>query len=301
MEKEPHYKKVLLKISGEALARPLPLLTELLDLKSRMLNDCMDLGDDLANREENKKSLGIYRKWIDQIGNVLSQCSDSAKYSIDLDFLNKLTAMIGYCQEKYGVKFGIVAGGGNFWRGAKHDEIPRDYSDQIGMLATLMNSRAIHSSFEKHAIESRLMTQQDVRYYGEPFTPGRLKSHLEKGRIIIFAEGTGRPRHTTDSGAVERAAEMGADIVFKLTDVDYIYSADPKKDYDAKPYLEIPYSEAVNLKAMDGTATQFACDNDIPIRLFNINPIENLERALFDEVGTLMSPKVKKMKFLDEK
>jgi uridylate kinase len=173
-----------------------------------------------------------------------------------------------------GVAIGIVVGGGNIFRGVKISEqgIPRVTADMMGILATVMNALALESALEKAGVAARTMSALAMPELCESYERRRALRHLDHGRIIVLAAGTGNPFFTTDTTAVLRAAEVGADVVLKATDVDGIYSADPKKDNNARRYERLTHQEAIerNLKVMDTTAFALARENHMPIIVFSI-------------------------------
>jgi len=173
-----------------------------------------------------------------------------------------------------GVEIGIVVGGGNIFRGVKISEqgIPRVTADMMGILATVMNALALESALEKAGVRARTMSALVMPALCESYERRRALRHLQQGRIVILAAGTGNPFFTTDTTAVLRAAEIGADVVLKGTDVDGVYSADPKKDSKAQRYERLTHQEAIarNLKVMDTTAFALARENRMPIIVFSI-------------------------------
>src|SRR5262245_7967599 len=173
-----------------------------------------------------------------------------------------------------GVAVAVVAGGGNIFRGVKVSAqgIPRVTGDMMGILATVMNALALESALEKAGAAARTMSALAMPEVCETYERQRARRHLEKGRIVLFAAGTGNPFFTTDTTAVLRAAEIGAEAVLKATDVDGVYSADPKRDKNAKRYDRLTPGEAIerNLKVMDATAVALARENRMPIIVFSI-------------------------------
>jgi uridylate kinase len=173
-----------------------------------------------------------------------------------------------------GVAIGVVVGGGNIFRGVKVSEqgIPRVTGDMMGILATVMNALALESALEKVGIAARTMSALAMPEVCETYERRRALRHLAEGRMVLFAAGTGNPFFTTDTTAVLRAAEIGAEAVLKATDVDGVYSADPKKDKNATRYERLTHQEAIerNLKVMDATAFALAWENRIPIIVFSI-------------------------------
>ncbi|MDD2804296.1 MAG: UMP kinase [Elusimicrobiales bacterium] len=186
----------------------------------------------------------------------------------------------------------IVIGGGNIWRGARDGRmIDRVTSDNMGMLATIINAMALQSALEHEGVSTRVQTSIEISRLAEPFIRRRALRHLEKGRVVIFAGGTGNPYFTTDTAAALRAAEINADVIFKATQVDGVYTCDPKKDPKAKLIKDITYMEAINkgLKFMDASALTLCLENHIPILVFNLHTPGNIRKALAGEkTGTLI-------------
>ena len=232
---EAKYKRVLLKLSGEALAG------------------------------ENKTGLDV-----ETVGKIC----DKIKEVIQM-----------------GVEVGIVVGGGNFWRGRNGHQMERATADYMGMLATAMNGLALQDALETRGIHSRVQTAIEMREIAEPFIIRKAEKHLQKGRVVIFACGTGHPYFTTDTAAVLRATEINADIILLGKAIDAVYSADPKIDKNAQKYDKISYLEVLekDLKVMDSTATALCRDNNIPLLVFGIADPENIVRAVRgEEIGTLV-------------
>ena len=234
---KPVYRRVLLKISGEALA-----------------------GD---------KHAGLDFQMIGRVCDVVKEC------------LN------------LGVQVGLVVGGGNFWRGAKDGggRMERTRADHMGMLATVMNCLAVADVCEQKGIPVRVQTAIEMRPIAEPYIRARAIRHLEKGRVVIFGCGTGNPFFSTDTAAVLRAAEIGAEVILLAKNVDGVYSADPVKDPGAVKYDTISYDDvlAQHLMVMDTTATSLSMDNHIPVLLFALKDPEHILRAVCGEkVGTIV-------------
>ena len=234
---KPVYRRVLLKISGEALA--------------------------------GEKRTGLDFQMIGQVCDVVKQCLD------------------------LGVQIGLVVGGGNFWRGAKDGggRMERTRADHMGMLATVMNCLAVADVCEQKGIPVRVQTAIEMRPIAEPYIRSRAIRHLEKGRVVIFGCGTGNPFFSTDTAAVLRAAEIGAEVILLAKNVDGVYSADPVKDPSAVKYDSISYDDvlAQHLMVMDTTATSLSMDNHIPVLLFALKDPENIVRAVCGEkVGTIV-------------
>ena len=233
---EPKYKRVLLKLSGEALA--------------------------------GEQKVGVDVKTVGAI-------CDKIKEIVDM-----------------GVQVAIVVGGGNFWRGRNGHQMERTTADYMGMLATAMNGLALQDALEARGLHSRVQTSIEMREIAEPFIQRKAEKHLKRGRVVIFAGGTGHPYFTTDTAAVLRATEIKADIILLGKAVDAVYSADPKIQPDAIKFEEISYLDVLNkdLKVMDSTATAMCRDNNIPLLVFGIADPENIVKAVKGEkIGTLVS------------
>lgn len=193
-----------------------------------------------------------------------------------------------------GVELAVVIGGGNIFRGmeASARGMDRSTADYMGMLATVMNAMALQDSLERHGVFSRVQTAIAMQALAEPYIRRRAIRHLEKGRIVILAGGTGNPYFTTDTTAALRATELGAEVILKATKVDGVYSADPKKDKTAKRFNKISYMDVLKkrLKVMDTTAISLCMDNEIPIIVFNLTVEGNIRRVLAGQkIGTIVS------------
>lgn len=194
-----------------------------------------------------------------------------------------------------GIEVAIVVGGGNIFRGVSTSagNMDRAAADYIGMLATVMNAVVMQDALEKLDVYTRVMSAIDIPQLAEPFIRRRAIRHLEKKRVVIFAAGTGNPYFTTDSAAALRACEMGADVIFKATKVDGIYSDDPVKDPGAVRYKTISYQEVLErqLKVMDASAISLCMDNNLPILVFNMGVPGNILRAAEGDLsmGTLVT------------
>jgi len=191
------------------------------------------------------------------------------------------------------VQVSVVIGGGNIWRGlsASQRGMDRTTADYMGMLATVINALALRSALDHMGVETRVQSAIDMRNVAEPFILGRAVRHLELGRVVIFAAGTGNPYFSTDTTAALRASEIRADVVLKATKVDGVYDRDPNKYPDAKRFDRITFSEALakRLQIMDSTAFSLCMDNKIPIVVFNMNDPGNLRDAVLGhKVGTLV-------------
>ncbi len=231
----PKYKRVLLKISGEALA-----------------------GD---------KKQGIDDRILHQISGTIKEVSD------------------------LGVEVAVVVGGGNFWRGRTSENMDRVTGDHMGMLATMMNALALSDALEQAGAVTRVLSAIEIRQMAEPYIRKRAIRHLEKGRIVIFACGTGNPFFSTDTGAALRAAEIEADVFLKATMVDGVYDKDPNKYPDAIRYETVSHDEVLrmDLKVMDATAAALCRDNKTKILVFSMKDPENVIRIVKgDTIGTLV-------------
>ena len=194
-----------------------------------------------------------------------------------------------------GIEVAIVVGGGNIFRGVSKSagNMDRGSADYIGMLATVMNAVVLQDALEKLDVFTRVMSAIDIPQLAEPFIRRRAIRHLEKDRVVIFAAGTGNPYFTTDSAAALRACEIGAQVIFKATKVDGIYSADPMTDPAATRFQKISYQEVLEkqLKVMDASAISLCMDNNLPIFVFNMNESGNIIKAVEGDlsIGTLVS------------
>jgi uridylate kinase len=192
-----------------------------------------------------------------------------------------------------GVQVGMVIGGGNIFRGVEAGArgMDRASADYMGMLATVINGLALQDGLEKMGVDTRVQTAIEMREVAEPFIRRRALRHLEKGRVVIFVGGTGNPYFTTDTAAALRAMEIGAQVVFKATKVDGVYTADPKADPSATKFDELTYLEVLSrrLKVMDATAISLCMDNGFPIVVFNLHEQGRLRQLVLGErVGTLV-------------
>lgn len=185
-----------------------------------------------------------------------------------------------------GVEVALVVGGGNFWRGAQNTGVDRVSADHMGMLATCMNALYLSDAIEQLGKKTRVMSAIEMKQIMEPYIRRRAVRHLEKGRIVIFAAGTGNPYFSTDSGAALRAAEISADIIFKATNVDGVYDKDPNVHDDAVLYSDLTHEEVLqnDLRVMDATAAALARDNDIDIAVFNLDDPNNIIKMATGEL-----------------
>ncbi|MEK6558289.1 MAG: UMP kinase [Candidatus Margulisiibacteriota bacterium] len=216
----------------------------------------------------------------------------SRKYGIDPLFLRDLAKEIHEIVLTK-TELAIVIGGGNIFRGmsASANGMNRVAADYMGMLATIMNALALQDALENEGVYSRVQTSFEIRQVAEPFILRRAIRHLEKNRVVIFAGGTGNPYFTTDTTAVLRAIEIGADVILKATKVDGVYDKDPVQHADAVMYRTISYRDVLHqdLRVMDSTAVTLSKDNNIPLLVFNLTVPGNISRVLQGEdVGTLI-------------
>ena len=213
-----------------------------------------------------------------------------AKLGINDDVLKEISKNIKAVAD-LGVQVAIVVGGGNFWRGRSSEKMDRVTADHMGMLATLMNSLALSDALEQQGAVTRVLSAIEVRQMAEPYIRKRAVRHLEKGRIVIFACGTGNPYFSTDTGAALRATEIGADIFLKATMVDGVYDKDPNVYSDAKKYDVVSHDEVLrlNLKVMDATAAALCRDNHTKILVFSMKDPANIVRIAEGEpLGTIV-------------
>jgi uridylate kinase len=216
----------------------------------------------------------------------------SQEYGISNEVLGFIAAEV---QDVHalGVQIAMVVGGGNIFRGVDGSArgLDRASADYMGMLATVINGLALQAALEKTGVDTRVQTAIEMREVAEPYIRRRALRHLQKGRVVIFVGGTGNPYFTTDTAAALRAMEIGADVVFKATNVDGVYSADPKTDPAAVKFDELTYIEVLSrrLKVMDSTAISLCMDNGFPIVVFNLHEQGRLRQLVQGErVGTLV-------------
>ena len=238
MQAETKYKRILLKLSGEAL-----------------------MGD---------MEFGVDASVITSIAKEIKEVSDR------------------------GVEVAVVIGGGNIFRGVSVSArgMDRATADYVGMLATVINALMLQDALEKHSVFTRVMSAIEMKELAEPYIRRRAVRHLEKGRVIIFAAGTGNPYFTTDTAASLRAMEINADVILKGTKVDGVYDRDPMKDKDARRYESLKFIDVLkdSLKVMDATAISLCMDNGLPIIVFSIKTPGNLMRVVMGEnIGTIVS------------
>jgi uridylate kinase len=212
---------------------------------------------------------------------------------IDVDYVDNLCKEIAEVH-KLGVQIGIVVGGGNIWRYRDYQKsgIERIMSDNMGMMATVMNGSAMKNAFQKAGVDCRVMSALRVQQVAEDYFPPRAFHHLNNDRVVICVGGTGNPFFTTDSAAALRSLELECDILLKATKVDGVYTADPKKNKSAKKFDNIPYKDVLkmDLRVMDLTAVTLCKDGGMPILVFNLYKKGNIKRAVMgEELGTLVS------------
>lgn len=212
------------------------------------------------------------------------------KTGIDFDKVTEVCTAVKKCVDM-GVEIAIVVGGGNFWRGRTSGKMDRTRADHMGMLATTINSLALCDALEQLGVTARVQTAIEMRQIAEPYIRNKAIRHLEKARVVVFGCGTGNPFFSTDTAAALRAAEIGADVIFKATNVDGVYDSDPKLNPDAKKYTELTHHDvlAKELHVMDSTAASLCMDNGIEILVFNLNNPENIVSAVLgNHNGTIV-------------
>ena len=213
-------------------------------------------------------------------------------FGINVDSINNLAKEV-FAGQSLGVQIAIVIGGGNIFRGATASSLgmERVTGDYMGMLSTIINALALQHALESVGVNTRVQTAIEIPQVAEPYIRRRAIRHLEKGRVVIFASGTGNPYFTTDTAASLRAMEIGADVIFKATKVDGIYSADPMKDDSATKFDHLTYLEVLEkgLKVMDSTSVSLCMDNKLPMVVFNIRDENSIKRVLLGEkLGTVV-------------
>ncbi|MDD5747958.1 MAG: UMP kinase [Actinomycetota bacterium] len=213
-------------------------------------------------------------------------------YGVDLNVVSSVAAQLAEVH-KMGVELACVVGGGNIFRGVQSsgNVLDRATADFMGMLATVINALALQDALEKKGVYTRVQSAINMREVAEPFIRRRAIRHLEKGRIVLFAAGTGNPYFSTDTAAALRALEIGAEAILKATKVDGVFDKDPVKYPDAKMFKKLTYLEVLNLEleVMDSTAVSLCMDNNLPIVVFNLFDRGNLSRLLNgEEIGTVV-------------
>jgi uridylate kinase len=234
-------------------------------------------------------SEAIYKRVLLKLGGE-SLVAEEGDFGLDENALKNITEEIRAAKD-LGVEIAIVIGGGNILRGASLSSIgiERTTGDYMGMLATVINALALQAALEQAGIATRVQTAIEIQAVAEAYVRRRAVRHLEKGRVVIFAGGTGNPYFTTDTAASLRAMEVGADVIFKATKVDGIYSSDPRTDKDAIKYKELSYLDVLKkgLKVMDSTAVSLCMDNKLPMVIFNFRQEHSIKRVLLGEkIGT---------------
>jgi len=220
-----------------------------------------------------------------------------AGFGLDGTVLKRIAQEIRSVRES-GVELAIVCGGGNIFRGMKaavEQGMDRAMADYMGMLATVQNSLALQDYLERAGVTTRVLSAIEMKEVAEPFIPRRATRHLEKGRVVLFAAGTGNPFFTTDTAAVLRAAQIGAQAILKATDVDGVFDRDPQKFPDAVRFDTLTYSEVLErgIRVLDTTAVTLSSDNNLPIIVFNMEVDGNITRACMGEdIGTTVCHKV---------
>lgn len=230
----------------------------------------------------------VYKRVLLKIsGEVLAGDKGSG---IDFDKVLDICRRVKECVDM-GVQIAIVVGGGNFWRGRSSGKMDRTRADHMGMLATSINSLALADALEQLGVTARVQTAIEMRQIAEPYIRNKAVRHLEKGRVVIFGCGTGNPFFSTDTAAALRAAEIGADVIFKATNVDGVYDSDPKLNPNAVKYDTLSHNDVLQqgLHVMDSTAASLCMDNNIMILVFNLDNPDNIVRAMTGErIGTLI-------------
>ncbi len=209
---------------------------------------------------------------------------------IDFEKVLEVCKKVKECVDM-GVEVAIVVGGGNFWRGRTSGKMDRTRADHMGMLATSINALALADALEQLGVTARVQTAIEMRQIAEPYIRNKAVRHLEKGRVVIFGCGTGNPFFSTDTAAALRAAEIGANVIFKATNVDGVYDSDPKKNPDAKKFDTLSHLDVLQkgLNVMDSTAASLCMDNSIEILVFNLDNPQNIVSAMVGEtIGTLV-------------
>ena len=207
---------------------------------------------------------------------------------LNFEYIKEIASVIKKCMNE-GVQFGIIVGAGNIWRGRSGGEMDRVKADHMGMLATCI--KALQESFIRCGIDTVVMTAVEMKQFAQPFVRDDAIKCLNEGKVVIFGCGLGIPFVSTDTAAVVRAAEIGADIVLMAKNIDAIYTADPRKDKTAVKISNITYKEVLarGLQAMDSTATSFAMDNNIAIHVFGLDNCENIYKVIMGaEMGTVV-------------
>lgn len=209
----------------------------------------------------------------------------------DVDFVDKVATAVANCASN-GYEMAIVVGAGNIWRGRQGGEMDRTSADRMGMLATVINAICLKEAIERAGRRATVMTAVPMSPFAEPYTAEGAIKHLEAGEVVVFGSGLGIPFLSTDTTGAVRAAEIGADTILMAKNIDYIYTDDPRKNPDAKKLETVKATEvlAMNLKAIDSTATAFSLSTGIPVRVFGLKDPSDIERAVRGEVkGTIIT------------
>jgi uridylate kinase len=247
--------------------------------------------DDRTHHPKNAPSAPLYRRIVLKLSGESFQGSQG--FGIDAETVHSIGREVKEVSD-LGIEMAIIVGGGNIFRGARQKSlaIDRATGDYMGMLATVINGLALQDALEKQGVVTRLLSAIDMAQVAEPFIRRRAMRHLEKGRVVIFAAGTGNPYFSTDTAAALRAMEIKAHVILKATRVDGIYDADPEKVPGAKMFERITYLDVIQkgLAVMDSTAISLCMDNRMPIIVFNMNLPGNIRRAVMGEkVGSTVT------------
>ena len=221
---------------------------------------------------------------------ISGEALSSENANIDFDIANRVAAQVKQIVDM-GTEVGIIVGGGNIWRGRHGKGMDRTTADHMGMLATVINALAMQDALESQGVCPRVQTAIEMRQIAEPYIRKKAVRHMEKGRVVIFACGTGNPYFTTDSATALRAAEMEADLILLAKNVDAVYDSDPKVNPNAVKFDDLTYMEFIQrgLQAMDTTAVTLCMENNIPILAFPLNEENSIVRAINGEkIGTLI-------------
>ncbi len=259
-------------------------MCSLFEIKKDFLIKCRNFNFVGGNAVDNLKYKRIILKLS---GEALS---GDNRMGIDEDTISNIAEKVKMLKEM-GVQIAVVIGGGNFWRGRSSKTMDRTTADHMGMLATLINSLAFQDALEKIGVETRVQTAIEMRQIAEPYIRRRAVRHLEKGRVVIFAAGTGNPYFSTDTTAALRAAEIEADVILLAKKVDGVYDSDPVLNKDARKYDKLSYIDVIKegLGVMDSTAASLCMDNRIPIIVFDLKSPNNILKIMQGHlVGTII-------------
>ena len=235
-----------------------------------------------------KSEQPIYKRVLLKLsGEAISAGKDGI---LNFNYIQEIALVVKKCLDQ-GVQIAIIVGAGNIWRGRSGENMDRVKADHMGMMATCINALALQESFLGAGIDAVVMTAVEMKAFAKPFVRDDAIEALNNGKVVIFGAGLGIPFVSTDTAAVVRASEIGADIVLMAKNIDAIYSADPRKDKNAEKFSNITYKEilARGLAAMDSTATSFAMDNNIPIHVFGLDKSENIYKVIMGaKMGTVV-------------